>query len=42
MSLYELKMSTPANTSNMGLKLVTASYPATIIAARITMAPQMP
>ena len=33
---------TPAKTSRMGLKFVTASYPAMIIAARITIAPHMP
>ena len=42
MSLYELKIRTPAKTSRMGLKFVTASYPAMIIAARITIAPHMP
>mmetsp|Transcript_13702 Transcript_13702/g.58546 ORF Transcript_13702/g.58546 Transcript_13702/m.58546 type:complete len:202 (-) Transcript_13702:764-1369(-) len=42
MSLYEEKIRTPANTNRTGLKFVTASYPATIIAARIAMAPPMP
>ena len=42
MSLYEEKMRMPANTRSTGLKLVTASYPATIIAARIAIAPPMP
>jgi hypothetical protein len=39
MSLYEEKIKIPANTSKTGLKFVIASYPATIMSARITTAP---